>query len=646
LDTQGVIWITDFGLAKLAGHEFETGEDALTHTGDIVGTLRYMAPERFEGRADVRSDVFGLGLTLYEMTTLQPAFTASQRPQLIEKVLHEEPPRPRKVDPHVPRDLETIILKAIAKEPEQRYSTAAALAEDLRRFVADRPILARRSSRWERAWRWCRRNPAVASLLAIVIIVFLTGSLFSTYFAFQAEERAQEADQNAKEANHNADDAKTQTGIAQQNEATAKANELLARRRFHAAQMNLAMQAWEAGNPARVLELLEGQRPKFDQEDLRGFEWFYLWRLCQSGRRFTLRGHQGEIWCVAFSPDGQTLASASRDCNVKIWDVATGQHRCTLWGHSWGVESVAFSPDGKTLASGAGNDKTVRLWDVATWRERAILPQETVRALAFSPDGKILAITGGSGTVRLWDVAKRERRAALRHSSPQSVAFSPDGMTLASASGWGKRGADPGIVKLWDLTAEPVCSRLQLPTNAYHLAFGPDSKTLAVGNREGRVELWDATTGKLRASQQGHRSWVHWVAFAPDGKTVASSGKDRTVKLWDVATWQERATLAHRSPVLTLAFAPDSKTLASGTNDATIALWDIATKAEPATVLQHAGAVCDIAFTRDGKTLVSAGEHSSTLWDVATGQTRVTLPMSPRPSTTSPAVSRPASPSM
>jgi hypothetical protein len=168
LDTQGTTWITDFGLAKAA----ET--DGLTSQGDVVGTRRYMAPERFRGESDPRSDVYSLGLTLYELLTLRPAFAASERAGLIERIQHEEPPRPRKLEPHVPRNLETIVLKAIAKEPAQRYPTAGELAEDLRRFLDGRPITARRSSPPEQFWRWCRRNPAVAGLLALVIALLVT----------------------------------------------------------------------------------------------------------------------------------------------------------------------------------------------------------------------------------------------------------------------------------------------------------------------------------------------------------------------------------------------------------------------------------------------------------------------------------------
>ncbi len=176
LDTEGSVRVTDFGLAKTAD------SDDLTDTGDLVGTLRYMAPERFQGQCDVRSDVYSLGLTLYELVALRPAYEASDRHELIEKVLHEEPERLNKLAPKVPRDLETIIQKAISREPERRYGTAAALAEDLRRFLGGHTILARRASTAERAWRWCRRNPWVAFSIAVLCL----GTTISIWQAVRA----------------------------------------------------------------------------------------------------------------------------------------------------------------------------------------------------------------------------------------------------------------------------------------------------------------------------------------------------------------------------------------------------------------------------------------------------------------------------
>jgi eukaryotic-like serine/threonine-protein kinase len=167
LDWQGTVWITDFGLAKAED------ADELTRTGDIVGTIRYMAPERFEGTSLPQSDVYALGMTLYEMLTLRPAFGDTNRARLMQRILHEEPPPPRRFDPRIPRDLETVVLKAIAHDPRRRYATAEDMAEDLRRFLADRPIQARRSSVLEQMWRWCRRNPAVAGLTAVVGLLLL-----------------------------------------------------------------------------------------------------------------------------------------------------------------------------------------------------------------------------------------------------------------------------------------------------------------------------------------------------------------------------------------------------------------------------------------------------------------------------------------
>jgi tetratricopeptide (TPR) repeat protein len=198
LDTRGTVWVTDFGLAKA-----DTDQENITHTGDIVGTLRYMAPERFEGKADIRSDLYALGLTLYEMLTLRSAFDESDRNKLIAQVLHDEPPPPRRLDPTVPRDLETIIHKAIARDPAQRYQTPAGLAEDLQRFLDDRPIRARRLGLMQRGWRWCRRNPALAIVSAGLIFVMLGGVAGIGWQWLRAESEATNARNERNEANQN-----------------------------------------------------------------------------------------------------------------------------------------------------------------------------------------------------------------------------------------------------------------------------------------------------------------------------------------------------------------------------------------------------------------------------------------------------------
>ena len=169
LDSAGTVWVTDFGLAKV------DDQPNLTDTGDVLGTLRYMPPEAFDGRVDQRGDVYSLGLTLFEMLAMRPAFEERERQQLIRRVTTGEPPRLDKLNREIPRDLVTIVHKAIDREASRRYPTAAALCDDLRRFLADEPIHARRASVPERLGRWCRRNPGVASLSAVLVVAFLTG---------------------------------------------------------------------------------------------------------------------------------------------------------------------------------------------------------------------------------------------------------------------------------------------------------------------------------------------------------------------------------------------------------------------------------------------------------------------------------------
>jgi eukaryotic-like serine/threonine-protein kinase len=197
LDPHGAVWVTDFGLAK------QLDQEGLTSTGDILGTLQYMAPENFQGRVDARSDVYGLGVTLYELLTLEPPFRGADAAQVLGSVHGQELVPPRKRDPAVPRDLETIVLKATARDPGRRYQSAADLADDLRRFLEDRPIRARRSTAAERLWRWCRRNPVVAGLAA-ALVVALVGGFAAVFWKWrEAEAESRRAEQNLRRAEAN-----------------------------------------------------------------------------------------------------------------------------------------------------------------------------------------------------------------------------------------------------------------------------------------------------------------------------------------------------------------------------------------------------------------------------------------------------------
>src|SRR5262249_4195786 len=247
LDAAGVVWVSDFGLAK-------TQEQALTETGELVGTVRYMAPERLQGLCDARADVYALGLTLYELLLLRPVFDGPDRLHLMNQIGHQEPVRPGVVDPLIPRDLETILMKAIEKEPRRRYPSADALTADLRRFLADEPIRARRIGPLERLGRWGRRNPLVASLTAAVVLVTALGfaGVFGQMQVAQAKERqAERKEQEAKE----------QRDVAQQQRDEVRALNERLQRTLYIANMNLAQHAWEAGGAGRVRELLEQHRP-------------------------------------------------------------------------------------------------------------------------------------------------------------------------------------------------------------------------------------------------------------------------------------------------------------------------------------------------------------------------------------------------
>jgi WD40 repeat protein len=612
LDRRTTVWVTDFGLAKASDSE------DLTHTGDVLGTLRYMPPEAFEGKSDARSDVYSLGLTLYELLAFRPAFEEKDRHKLIKQVTTGEPPRLERLNREVPRDLMTIVHKAIDRDPRQRYASAGELAADLQRFTNDEPIKARPLSSAEQFARWCRHNPIVAGLIAAAIVVTGVGFLTTLW-------QLRTALANEREALKQKAFAETAQQSEAQERGRAEEQTERARRLLYASDLSAAQQAWEAGNLARARELLDRQRHQPGKQDLRGFEWRYLWRLSRDSSRHTFTGHSQGITAVLFAPDGKTLVSASNDGTVRLWDVAKPREIGSLQGSpevapAQGLEpsitSLALAPDGKVLAA-AGNDGRVIFWDMASRQRRDTLRQESWgKDIAFLPDGKLLAITGEGGRLTLWDIAAKKETRILEGPRWSRVAFSPDGRFLAA-------GNYETTVWLWDLATRKEPTILRGHTACViGLAFSPDGKRLASASNDATVKLWDLASKQEVYTLRGHTAPIDSVAFSPNGKTLVTGGGDSTVKLWDTTSWQEVRTLrGHTSPVTAIAFSPGGDTLVTGSWDNTIKLWDLTAKGEPVSLAGHEAWVYRLAFSPDGRMLASSGAFDQTvkLWDMASG---------------------------
>jgi DNA-binding beta-propeller fold protein YncE len=443
--------------------------------------------------------------------------TAQDRMHLVEQIGRQEPARPRTLDPRIPRDLETILMKAIEKDPRRRYPSAEALAGDLRRFLADEPIQARRIGPLERLGRWGRRNPLVAGLSAAVVLVAALGFMGVLGQWQVAVANELQAKENAKQAEKERDEVRALNDRLQ--------------RTLYVSNMNLAQHTWEAaGGAERTRELLEQHRPKPGESDLRNFEWYYLYRLCHA-ELLTLRGATSDPLGVAYSPDGKRLVSFNgggpEPRELKVWDAQTGQELFTLQGRL----DYTMSPDGKRLASlSAGQPGEVKVWDAQTGQELLTFkgPNTAVQnGLAFSPDGKRLASATGrsEGEVKVWDTQTGQELLAFKGIG-HFLAFSPDGKRLASGAG---QLGQPGEVKMWDAQTGQELLTFK-GGGAQWVAFSPDSKRLASRDRK-QVKVWDAETGRELLTLQGHTGEVNTIAFSPDSKRLASASWDNTVKV-------------------------------------------------------------------------------------------------------------------
>jgi WD40 repeat protein/tRNA A-37 threonylcarbamoyl transferase component Bud32/tetratricopeptide (TPR) repeat protein len=569
LRTDGTPVVMDFGLARRTA-----GELTMTLDGQVLGTPAYMSPEQAGGSGhtvDGRSDVYSLGVILYRLLAGELPFRGNER-MLLHQVLHEDPRPPRSLNDRVPRDLETICLKAMAREPHRRYMTAGELAADLRHWLAGEPITARPAGALERAWRWYRRRPGLATAVAVTALALVMVTLDSILSFARvkqalsvARDKQRELDIQRREAlrdRHAADEQRLEALRGQSRLALDQGLTLCAQGDSHrgmlwlARALELAPADADAGALRRAIRLNLSAWSRSFHRPVKSLEL------------------NGPVSGVAFGPDDQVFATASLDGTARLWDASTFTPLGGELRHQDAVHAVALSPDGKVVVT-ASRDRTAQLWDAAR-RTRLGRPLEhtgEIHTVAFRPDGKVVATASFDRTAQLWDIATGQRigRPLPHNRGVYAVAFRPDGKVLAT-------GSLDGNVQLWDAeTLKPIGPALPHPREIRAVAFRPDGKVLATACIDCRVLLFDATTLKPIGPPLQHKSWVRDVCFSPDGTIVATACHDLTAQLWDATTQTPLGPpFQHQNQVTAVAFRHDGKVLATASDDQTVRFWDVA----------------------------------------------------------------------
>jgi WD40 repeat protein len=605
LDAAGQAHVTDFGLAHREG-----GGILVTLDGQVLGTPAYMSPEQAAGqvrKVDRRSDVYSLGVVLYEMLTGEVPFRGTIH-RLLDQVIHDEPRPPRQMNDRIPRDLQTICLKAMAKAPARRYATAGDLAADLRRYLRGEPIQARPVGRGEKLWRWCRRHPVEAILLGLtaLLLVVLAGLGWQQAATARGRQRDQE-----------------QVALVRQ---------------VQLLRLGIPYEGWSgpAWDLVRRAAALRKDDPLRDQAAA---------TLAGLDVRRVEPPLDSDGSAVAFDATGRRLliGGARADdrfrrpaVGARCWDSTTGEmvHASAQTGPG----PVAFRRDGTPVQLVMRDGPSLLVWDVAAGRkvaecrfgadagdprvEKPTLNEADVPVAAFSPDGSLAAAaaTGpdDTGVIAAWDGASGRRLFQVR-AAAGALAFSPDNTRLAA-------GTNDGRVTLWSVPqGMPVASWAITRWSIKGLAFDSGGRMLAVGDTGGEIHIADGETGQLLSLCHEHDK-VYTVAFNPDGTILASAGRN-VGRLWDVATGRPLLMAGFHDYSTGLAFSPDGRRVAASSVSAIgrgqVSVWELEEGRGIRTFRGLSGLVQIGQFSPDGRRLAALSNNwQVAVWDVPTGRLR------------------------